>query len=237
MEYLKPYEIYNEDLLVERLDLKPLFYKLKSSINKKSVSNLIIGSLLTVLTIGQTIQFIQNRKDLSENDKIALVDTVSKYKDPQELKLSRDGWEHVKSTEKLKLKGYKIGDGMVTIGYGHAKPIKKSKFRVGQRITEEVAKKLLVEDVNVAAEGVKRMFRQWKENGEADIKITQNQYDVLVSMAFNMGVGGLRNSKFIKTLKKNDLEKAAELIKTTGLTVGFAGLIERRMKEYLKFIA
>ena len=237
MEYLKTYEIYNEQLITEGLNLQPLLAKLKFSLNKRSIANLIVGSLLTILTTGQAIQFIENHRGLDDDEKIALKESVSKYSDPQILKLSQEGWEHIKKIEVLKLKAYGIGDGMVTVGYGHAQPIKKSRFKIGQTITEQEAINYLIKDVNVAAEGVKRMFRQWKEDDGVDIKITQNQYDVLVSMAFNMGVSGLRKSQFIRTLKKNDLVKAAELIKRTGLKSGFGGIATRRQLEYAKFIS
>lgn len=190
---------------------------------------------MTVFTVAQTVKFIQNRFDLSDKDKTELLQTIDKYSDPLLLKLSHAGWEHIKNEEKLRLTAYSIGDGMVTVGYGHASPLRKSKIRVGQKISEEQANQYLIKDVNIAAEGVKRMFKQWKQKG-INVKITQNQYDVLVSMAFNMGISSFRKSEFIQTLKHNDLEKAAELIKVTGVNDKFAGLETRRLTEYQKFI-
>ena len=55
-------------------------------------------------------------------------------------------------------------------------------------------------------------------------------------MAFNMGVGGLRRSKFIQYVKKNDMKRAAEEIKKTGLKKGFSGLEKRRKSEYKLFV-
>ena len=122
------------------------------------------------------------------------------------------------------------------MGYGHAEPIKTSKYKVGDVITETQAKSLLIHDLNVAAKGVKRMFRQW-EAQNIHVKITQNQYDVLVSMAFNMGVSSLRQTQFIQTLKHHGAEKAAGLIKSTGLSNDYPGLETRRQKEYEMFIS
>ena len=98
------------------------------------------------------------------------------------------------------------------------------------------ANKLLITDVNIAAKGVRRIFEEWKEQG-INIKITQNQYDILTSLAFNMGVEKLRTSKFIQMIKKNKLSKAAKLIKTTGVDDKFPGLESRRLIEYKKFIS
>jgi lysozyme len=236
MEYIKTFEAYNEELIVEKLNLQPLLDKLKKSVNKKTVAKLIVGSLLTVLTVSQAVNFINSRQDLDKVEKVALIDTISKYKDPLTLQLSEIGLEHIKNHEKLRLKAYKIGDGKITIGYGHAKPIRKSKYRVGQRITVEIANKLLREDVAVATDGIKRMFKQWNEKG-IYVKVTQNQFDAMVSMAFNMGVSAFRQSAFVRKLKQNDLESAAELIKTTNLNDNFPGLEDRRMIEYAMFVS
>jgi lysozyme len=236
MEYIKTFEAYNEELIVEKLNLQPLLDKLKKSVNKKTVAKLIVGSLLTVLTVSQSVNFINSRQDLDKVEKVALIDTISKYKDPLTLQLSEIGLEHIKNHEKLRLKAYKIGDGKITIGYGHAKPIRKSKYRVGQRITVEIANKLLREDVAVATDGIKRMFKQWNEKG-IYVKVTQNQFDAMVSMAFNMGVSAFRQSAFVRKLKQNDLESAAELIKTTNLNDNFPGLEDRRMIEYAMFVS
>ncbi len=236
MEYIKTFEAYNEELIVEKLNLQPLLDKLKKSVNKKTVAKLIVGSLLTVLTVSQAVNFINSRQDLDKVEKVALIDTISKYKDPLTLQLSEIGLEHIKNHEKLRLKAYKIGDGKITIGYGHVKPIRKSKYRVGQRITVEIANKLLREDVAVATDGIKRMFKQWNEKG-IYVKVTQNQFDAMVSMAFNMGVSAFRQSAFVRKLKQNDLESAAELIKTTNLNDNFPGLEDRRMIEYAMFVS
>ena len=174
--------------------------------------------------------------DLTGVDKTTLMDAVTKYKDPSTLKLSHFGWNHIKNHEKLILKAYRIGDGKITIGYGHATPIQTSKYKVGHRISKEEADRLFIIDINIAAEGVKRIFEQWKEQG-INVKITQNQYDVMVSMTFNMGVTSFRTSKFIQMIKNNNLEKAAELIKTTGINDKFPGLEHRRLIEYKQFVS
>jgi GH24 family phage-related lysozyme (muramidase) len=59
----------------------------------------------------------------------------------------------------------------------------------------------------------------------------------MVSMAFNMGVSAFRQSAFVRKLKQNDLESAAELIKTTNLNDNFPGLEDRRMIEYAMFVS
>lgn len=233
MEYIKTFEHYNEDMIVEKLDLQPLLDKLKTSVNKKKLATLVVGSLLSVFTLTQTINFIQHRLSIAESEKIALMEIASKYKSPLTLKLSQSCWDHIRKVEDLRLTPYELGDGMVTIGYGHAR---RANYKKDYKITKEQANKLLIKDVNIAAQGVKRMFAQWEDEG-IDIKITQGQYDAMVSMAFNMGVTKFRRSEFVKTLKKGKLKKAAELIKTTGINDKFPGLKVRRLSEYEMFIS
>jgi GH24 family phage-related lysozyme (muramidase) len=114
--------------------------------------------------------------------------------------------------------------------------IKKSKYRVGQEISREEAQKLLVDDVNNAANGLHRLFNKWKTEG-INVKINQNQYDVLVSMALNMGVNGLRGSNIIKELKRGNHQKAGDLIKKQNLDSKFTGLKNRRERESDMFLS
>lgn len=144
--------------------------------------------------------------------------------------LSQNGWDFIRNDEKLRLTAYDIKDGKITIGWGHAEPKKTSKYKVGDTITKSVAQKLLKKDLTKAADGVRRIFKQWEDKG-IDVEITQNQFDALVSIAFNMGVSGLRMSQLIQDIKKGNLETAAETIKSEGTSDKFPGLVSRRMRE------
>lgn len=233
---IKTFENYNSEfLLVEKLELQPLFYQLKKSVNKKIIATIIVGSLLSILNPTQAMNYIENNSDLSSKDKIELVNVIPTYKYPKNLKLSQKGWDFIRDNEKFIEVARKLGDGMITVGYGHAEPIKTSKYKVGYKMSKTEAHRLFLEDVNIAARGVKRIFKEW-ENIGIKIKITQNQYDVIVDLAYNMGISNLRQTKFVQALKKYDLQKAANLIRETGLEEDFPGLEERRKKEFIKFI-
>jgi lysozyme len=125
---------------------------------------------------------------------------------------------------------------MVTVGYGHAEKFNKSKIKVGQKITQQQADEFLKDDLKVAADGVRRMFKDW-ENEDVVVPITQNMFDALVSMAFNAGVGGLRRSDVAKHLKKGDYTATADSIKTFKVSERFPGLAIRRDKESKMFLA
>lgn len=233
---IKTFEKYNSEyLLVEKLELQPLFDQLKKSVNKKIIATIIVGSLLSILNPAQAINYIENNSDLSSKDKIELVNVIPTYKYPKNLKLSQKGWDFIRDNEKFIEVARKLGDGMITVGYGHAEPIKTSKYKVGYKMSKTEAHRLFLEDVNIAAHGVKRMFNEWEKKG-IKIKITQNQYDVIVDLAYNMGISNFRQTKFVQALKKYDLQKAANYLRETGLDENFPGLKDRRQKEFIKFI-
>lgn len=140
----------------------------------------------------------------------------------------------IKKHERLRLKGYKIGDKRITIGYGHAELIKTSTYKIGDRITRKQANELFKKDLSIAESGIKRMFQRWKDAG-IKIELTQNMFDAMVSMTFNMGVYGMATTDFIQHIKRGDFETAADSIRTTKISDKFPGLEDRREDEYELF--
>jgi lysozyme len=163
-------------------------------------------------------------------------------------KISKEGKEAIKSHEQLRLKAYTINyrtkdkngntiiknDGMINIGWGHAEPIKTSKLKIGDEITEKQAEVLFQKDILTAEKGVKRLFKDWKDKG-IDVQINQNMYDAIVSMAFNMGISGLRKTEFIQKLKDKNYKEAGELIKKLSASKKYPGLKIRRESEHKLF--
>jgi len=199
--------------------------------------------LLTAINSADISTLLVNASDeilhLLSKDKISVNDfkgkNVSKFKNPLHLKLSQEGINFIKDHEKLRLKAYKIGDGKITVGWGCAFPINKSKIRPGQRITFDQAEKLLSARLKVAEDGVKRMFSDWADDGHLH-KISQSMFDSMVSMMFNMGVSGFRNLSLSDDLKNGDFHKAAEKIPTSNLVDGMGGIVKRRKDEQKLFI-
>jgi lysozyme len=218
-----------------------LIYALSSLLaitNAKSIYNHIIND-------SEIRSELDDCEELEEviNNKLN-VKSESEYFNPVKMKLSKKGWNDLKIMEgdaknpgEPKLVGYELDDGRITIGWGHAEKIENSTYKVGQRITREEAQRLLQEDATIAADGVRRIFKEWEKQG-IKIKLNQDQFDALVSMAFNMGVAGLRRSETIKAIKKGDFEKAGELIKTESINKDFErGLMKRRSKESDMFLS
>jgi lysozyme len=137
----------------------------------------------------------------------------------------------IKEHEKLSLVAYELGDGKVTIGYGHAKSI----YKKGDAITIEVAEAMFARDIRNAENAIRRMLDDWKKEGY-NIEITQGMFDAMISMVFNMGVRGFRNTSFVVHLRRGDYLAAAEVIRTTKVDDNFPGLLGRRESEYKLFI-
>lgn len=227
MKYLQKFEVYDfDDMIMEKLNLKIYLDKLKYSTSKNKFAILIVGSLLSIFTINQALDFV-NRSNIDTSEKIILTDTIrkveDKYKEPLLLSISQNGLNHLKDFEKLRLEKYHLG-GDALIGYGH-KILPSENFST---ITPEIAEELLIKDAIYASEGVKRLFKMWNSMG-IDIKVTQNQFDVMVSLAYSMGVGAFRGSDFVQALKQQDFIKASRLLKYTG--VSHPGHIKRRSIE------
>lgn len=152
--------------------------------------------------------------------------------DYKQLSISQYGLEFIKDHEKFVPVAYDLGDGKITIGYGHAEPKTVANFKVGDEISENDAAKLFRLDIKEAENGVRRLFKMWEEQG-LDVKVSQHMWDSMVSMAFNMGVNGFRGSEIVQYLKKENYFQAANKIPDTKIENAdeFPGLIQRRELE------
>lgn len=121
---------------------------------------------------------------------------------------------------------YLDGGGVWTIGYGHT----GREVRRGQSITEEEAIELFDKDIDWAEDAV--------NNALLGYELTQNQFDALVSLTYNIGASGFKNSTVVKRIKSGDYKGAAEAItwwnKDNGKVV--KGLVSRRAREKELFL-
>lgn len=189
-----------------------------------------------------TIEQLAKKSSLNNQDLNDLMNVVKKGQSDameyqiQTMRISNEGIDFIKKHEGLSLTPYKLGDGMITIGYGHAEPIVKSKYRykMNQQISVAEAERLLKDDLQKIEVGLKNVLQKLRKEGIV-FEITQNMYDAMVSMAFNMGPYGLETSNFIRELRDTkDPVKAAEKIKTSRVSK-FRGLPIRRQAEYELF--
>ena len=89
--------------------------------------------------------------------------------------------------EGLSLEAYRDAAGVVTIGYGHTKDVE-----MGDKISPWWAKELLVNDIREVEEQVRAL----------GVARTEAQLDALVSFAFNLGIGRLRNSTLLRFIRE-----------------------------------
>ena len=102
------------------------------------------------------------------------------------MKASEECINAIKGFETLQLKAYKCPAGVLTIGYGHTRGVKK-----GQVITKVQADVLLKGDL-LAVE---------KSINDLGLALTQGQFDALVDFCFNLGLTKLLNSTlYVKIL-------------------------------------
>lgn len=249
---IKQYNLFREEFVYQYIDslfsvdekitfsdLFSKFQKLLSKIKNYSTSSkkkfilYFITSALVASSIGSIVSTIYK-----SNDPIAIqvVSDKLRFQDISIMSTSEKGIKHIKNEEKLVLKAYKIGDKKLTMGWGHAEPIGKTRHKLGEKISIEMAQKYFTEDLKKAEDGVKRIFNEWKDQG-IERNITQDQFDVLVSMAFNMGVSGLRISDVIHQIKVGDYKKAADSILTQNVSDKFPGLEKRRKVEARLFLS
>lgn len=93
--------------------------------------------------------------------------------------------ERIKTFEGCRLESYKCPGGIWTIGYGHTLGVTE-----GMSITQEVADFFLLKDLHPFEVEVNRLGT-WN----------QHQFDALVSFAFNVGIGNLKNSTLLKKIR------------------------------------
>lgn len=143
------------------------------------------------------------------------------------MKPSQSCYDLIKSFEGLSLSAYPDPATKAepyTIGYGTTIYDDGRKVRLGDVITKERADELLKKDVDVRASQISIIVPT----------LTQNQFNALVSFAYNCGVEALRKSTLLKKVKKNPSDPSIELEFMKWNKAGgkeFKGLTKRRQAE------
>jgi lysozyme len=123
--------------------------------------------------------------------------------------------------------------GYATVGYGHL--LHKSRVTDADRrhwgtLTPEQGKALLRKDVARFEKAVRRLVKT---------RITQGQFDALVSFAYNVGEGALAGSTLLRRLNAGDKHGAADEFLKWDVAGGqhLPGLARRRRAERDRFMA
>lgn len=135
------------------------------------------------------------------------------------------GYKLIQQFEGLKLKAYQDSVGIWTIGYGNITYLDGSKVKKGDEITREQADLMFKSTANKFALEVAKLI---------NVCLTQNQFNALVSLAYNIGIGAFKGSTLLKKVNNNPNDKsiANEFLKWkyAGSKV-IQGLLNRRIKE------
>ena len=136
------------------------------------------------------------------------------------MRISQNGINLIKQFEGCRLTAYKCAAGVPTIGYGHTAGVK-----MGQTITQVQAESFLKDDLMKYEKNVEKYDSKYHWN--------QNEFDALVSFAFNIGsidqltAAGTRDRKTIA-------EKILQYNKAAGKVLD--GLTKRRKVEQALFL-
>lgn len=142
------------------------------------------------------------------------------------MKTSKNGLEVIKRHEGFRSKPYLCPAGVPTIGYGATyypggRKVTMSDDPISELQGEEMVREMLIRYEN----GVSRYVQ---------VTLNQNQFDALVSFAYNVGLGALQKSTLLKRVNSDpndpDIEKQfLRWVRANGKVL--KGLQKRRKDE------
>ena len=147
------------------------------------------------------------------------------------MKISPRGLELIKDFEGFSSTAYLCVAKIPTIGYGNTFYTDGTKVKLGDQISRTDALKLL--EVIANRDFADKIFPSIK------VKVTQNQFDAMVSLAYNIGTGSFLKSTLLKKVNAGDFTGAGEEFlrwnKAGGKEV--LGLTRRRQREKQLFLS
>jgi lysozyme len=141
--------------------------------------------------------------------------------------ISEKGLQFIRDHEGCILHAYLDGGGVPTIGYGTTRYANGSRVQIGEVITKEQAENYLYAEARAKAIAVNEATKS--------VTLNQNQFDALVSLAYNIGVGAFRRSTLLKDIlidptERPTIDGAFEMWKYDNGKV-IPGLLARRKEE------
>lgn len=134
----------------------------------------------------------------------------------------------IRKWESLRINAYLCPVGIPTIGYGTTVYPDGQLVKMGQTCTVDQAEAFLAHAVARFGNSISNMVH---------VNLTQNQFDALVSFAYNVGLGNLRSSTLLRKLNAGDYEGAAGQFErwvfgtVNGKKAKLHGLVSRRNEE------
>jgi lysozyme len=128
----------------------------------------------------------------------------------------------IKRFEGLRLKSYLCPAKIATIGYGSTMWNDSKPVKLGEVITIEGAEKLLMLDLKKRSAAIQ------------NLNLNQNQFDSILSIIYNIGIGAFQRSTLLKKIKvnPNDPTIKDEFLRWVNKGSAFeSGLTKRRLAE------
>lgn len=128
----------------------------------------------------------------------------------------------IKLWEGCSYRAYRCPSGVLTIGYGHT----GADVKEGDVISVQHASALLDKDIVAFEKGVENLTHGLSQN--------QNQFDALVSFAFNVGINAFASSTLLKKVRQNPSDPAIRHQFNRWVHGGgkvLPGLVSRRKEE------
>ena len=141
------------------------------------------------------------------------------------MEVNKAGRDLIKQFEGCKLKAYKCPAGLNTIGFGNTFYPDGTKVKEGDVITQQQAEEYFNSVVDDFAKQVDVLVKS---------NVTANNFSAIVSFAYNVGIGNLKNSTLLKKVNANpkDATIPAEFrkwVRANGEVL--KGLVRRRDAE------
>jgi lysozyme len=145
------------------------------------------------------------------------------------MKTSPSGRAAIAAREGNVLTAYKDSVGILTIGTGHTSAAGAPTVTAGMRITAAESDAILSRDLAKFEASVSNAVR---------VPLNQNEFDALVSLAFNIGGGAFAGSTLVRKLNAGDPAGAANQFLVWNKAGGKAlkGLSTRREAERKQFL-
>ena len=142
---------------------------------------------------------------------------------------SQNGINLISSFEGCELKAYLCPAKVWTIGFGTTVYPNGVKVKKGDSCTLEQAKQFKAHDLKRFEKTVNNLVK---------VPLTQNQFDALVSLTYNIGTGAFEESTLLKKLNTGDYQGAADQFTVWNKGGGkvLQGLVNRRAKEKEVFL-
>ena len=181
----------------------------------------LCGGSLTQKQVDATNEVIATATDSTVADMLGIA--------IDQMVVSLFGIDLICGFEGLRLKAYDDGVGVWTIGFGTTVYPNGIRVKKGDTCTEAQAKAYMAHDLKKFESAV---------NNVVTVPLNQNQFDALVSLAYNIGTSAFSKSTLVKKLNADDSRGAAEQFDVWVNAGGkrMQGLVNRRAKENEVFL-